>query len=100
MYYGADVGTIGLAVFREKKVKDEPRLQTDDEEDMIVLSRGVFPNEKAKNLAALKAQLRTDIRRNLIEGGKTVDVETRKVAFKADPTPIMTATVTYYRPEK
>jgi hypothetical protein len=100
IYYGADVGTIALAVFREWKAKEEPGILTDEEEDLAALSHGVFPGDRPKNLAALKSRLRSDASatRGLIVGGERVGFETRKVKFVADPTPVMTAVVTYYRP--
>lgn len=100
IYYGADVGTVGLAIFREKKTKEEPRILTDDEEDLVALGRAEFPADLPRSLGALKSRLRADASgtRGLIVGGERVGVENRKVKFTADPTPVMSATIRYYRP--
>jgi hypothetical protein len=97
--YGADVGTIALVVFREKQGKDRPlAVVSEEDEDLAALTRAVFPAEKPRNLAALKAQLRADATRGLIEGGDVIPSKVQQVKFQPDPTPVMTATITYYRP--
>jgi len=90
MNYGADVGTISMAVFREvggeplpettptkptptpqpeaPKVAKKPDpappsdLPDDSAEDLLALSRGIQPPKNPKNLAALKYQLREGTR--------------------------------------
>jgi hypothetical protein len=98
--YGGDVGTIMLSVFREKQAaRHPPDLPPDDNaEDLAALTRGVFPGEKPKNLAALKEQLRADASRGLIGQGQQVGADIQHVSFKPDPTPVMAATIRYYRP--
>src|SRR5262249_8163509 len=54
IYYGADVGTITLSVFSEKRGKEPPPSLNDDAEDLAALHRGAFPSEPPLNLAALK----------------------------------------------
>jgi hypothetical protein len=99
MYYGADVGTISLVVFREQRGRPKPaRVLTDEEEDLAALSRGISPPEPAKNLAALKQQLREDATRGLIAEGAKIEVPTERVKFVPDPVPVMTATLVYYHP--
>jgi hypothetical protein len=102
MNYGADAGTIGLVVFRERRGQPEPLLLTDEAEDMAAVSRGAFPNSPPLTLAALKFQLRegaTDSKpRGLIVGGPALDAPLRNAEFRPDPTPVMAATITYYRP--
>jgi hypothetical protein len=98
VYYGADVGTIGLVVFQEKRVKEEPKLLTDDEEDLALIHRGALPDQPPASLAALRQQLRTDSARGLIGTGETIDIKTDKVTFDTDPTPVMALTITYYKP--
>jgi hypothetical protein len=98
VYYGADVGTIGFVVFREKKVKEEPKLPTPDEEDLALIHRGTLPDEPPANLAALRQQLRTDVRRGMIGAGEEIGIQTNKVEFNTDPTPVMALTITYYKP--
>jgi hypothetical protein len=98
VYYGADVGTIELVVFREKKVKEEPKLLLDDDEDMALIHRGILPDEPPANLGALRTQLRQDLKRGVIGSGEAVDIETNKVKFDTDPTPVMAVTIVYYKP--
>jgi hypothetical protein len=97
--YGADVGTITLAVFREQQGGGRPPAPMEDNaEDLVALTRGLFPREPSKNLAALKEQLRADASRGLIGQGHQVGADVRHVSFTPDPTPVMVATVRYYRP--
>ncbi len=103
--YGADVGTISMVVFREAR-GEKKRLALDDEaEDLAALTRGTYPRRPPDNLAALKFQLRsrgTAATRGpmggLIAQGKEIGATIRCLSFEADPTPIMSATITYYRP--
>jgi hypothetical protein len=99
VYYGEDVGTISLVVFREQR--DRNRSGGDlsyEAEDLAVLQRGLFPRKKPLNLAALQFQLREDGSRGLIGEGEKVESKVRHVSFTPDPVPVMTATITYYRP--
>ncbi len=102
VYYGADVGTISMTVFREKKGPDKPMAvvlkEADEAEDLAALSRGVFPEEQPRNLAALQAQLRDSATRGLIAQGEKTSSEVQRVKFNADPIPVMSATITYYKP--
>jgi hypothetical protein len=99
VYYGEDVGTISMVVFREKQGEDSPPSLTEEAEDVAALSRGIFPKERPKNLGALRVQLRTEARRGLLgESKETVKSVVNRVSFKPDPTPVMAATITYYRP--
>jgi hypothetical protein len=100
-YYGADVGTMTVVVFQEKKGGDEAVLDLSDAaEDLPAISRGLFPKEPPKNLAALKAQLRKgSVDRGLIEESKEkVQGSVTVVRFQPDPIPVLTATIRYYRP--
>lgn len=111
--YGVDAGQISITVFREKSnggaaepAPALPDLNADPEEplpdDLAALSRGVFPAQPPRNPAALKAQLRDGARRGgsrgLIAEGEQSEHKIRTVEFQADPVPLMSATVTYYRP--
>jgi hypothetical protein len=104
MYYGADVGTITLVVFRERQGGGEaPPSPINEAEDPAPISRGVFPAEPAKNLSALKRQLVTLARapkdRGLLLPGTGINATVRRTQdFLPDPTPVMAATLTYYRP--
>jgi len=102
VYYGADVGTISFVVFREKKAKEEPKLLLDDEEDMALIHRGLLLDQPPANLGALRAQLRQQFRkeghRGVIGDGEPIGIETNKVEFNTDPTPVMAVTIVYYKP--
>jgi hypothetical protein len=97
VYYGADVGTIAMVVFREKRGGDD-KLLSEDEQDLAAIYRGVLPAERPKNLGALKQQLHADASRGLIGSGEVIKVETNKVKFNTDPTPVMSVTIRYYKP--
>jgi hypothetical protein len=103
-YYGPDVGTVTVTVFREdKQKKSQPskELLSDEAEDLAALNRGVYPSDPAGSLAALKSQLRLGSKtRGLIEDGKAIESRVEKVTFDFDPTPVMAATITYYRPQR
>ena len=61
-----------------------------------MLTRGVFPKQRPANLAALKAQLGQQASRGLIVQGQLIQAGTRTVTFVTDPTPVMSAVITYY----
>jgi len=67
------------------------------------MSRGVLPQGQPQTLAALKFQLREgnnqgDSRALINAGERRDDVAIKQVEFQPDPTPVMSATVTYYKP--
>ena len=81
----------------------KPSIPDDAEEDLIAMLRGVQPEKPAKNLSALKRQIRTAGRddlqtRGLIVQGEQTKNEVRTVKFEPDPTPVMSVTITYYKP--
>lgn len=102
--YGRNVGQIQLTVFQEiTGPKPTPALLDEDEEDLIAMLRGVQPEKTPQNLSALKRQVRTigleGLRtRGLIVQGEKTDNAIRVVTFEPDPTPIMSVTITYYKP--
>lgn len=99
MDYGADVGMISVVVFREQTGKEKaPPPPGDDDEELAVIARGIYPAEKPKSLGALKQQLKKDSTRGLIGEGEETGSKVQKVTFKADPTPELTAAISYYRP--
>jgi hypothetical protein len=55
IYYGADVGTIALVVFREKRGGDD-KLLSEDEEDRAAVYRGALPTARPPNLGALNSR--------------------------------------------
>lgn len=103
--YGRHVGQIQLTVFKEME-KDPndlpPGLPSEDEEDLVAMLRGVQPKKTPSNLSALKGQIRSAGRetqtRGLIVAGDKTESRIRQVSFEPDPTPVMSATVTYYTP--
>jgi hypothetical protein len=103
--YGADAGLITVVVFREQKGPEKPPSLDDDVEFVSAIARGLLPEKRPKNLAALKAQLREGVQRGvphrgLIVAGKEKDVDLRLIEFKADPVPVLVATIRYYKPTK
>ena len=96
--YGADVGTVTLTVFRERKGKPKPQDITDEGAALAAVTKGALPEEKAKNYNALKAQLLEDANRGLIVEGSPVNNPVQTVKFEPDPIPVMSVTVVYYRP--
>ena len=58
-----------------------------------------FPAKPPENLSALRHQLHQgSINRGLIVQGQQIGAAIRRVEFRPDPTPVMSATITYYRP--
>lgn len=108
MDYGRSVGQIQVTVFQQEDLKLAndlpPVIPDEDEEDLAAMLRGIQPRKSPGNLSALKHQLRTAGRdgqetRGLIVQDKVEDNEIEIVTFTPDPTPVMTATITYYQPE-
>lgn len=102
MNYGRQVGQIQLTVFKEQTgPKRQPTLIDEDEEDLLAMLRGVQPAEIPKNLGALKHQIRlagkTNQTRGLIVQGQKKSNKIKTVKFTADPTPVMSATIAYYK---
>lgn len=105
MDYGRQVGQIQLTVFQELTgTKPMPTILNEEDQDLIAMLRGVHPSDQPKNLGALKYQLRLagskkpQTRGGLIVQGEQTANKVRTVKFKADPTPVMSATITYYKP--
>lgn len=102
--YGEFVGTIAVTVFPERAGSPSAAPQPTPSpapgtEDFAILTRGVFPKETAPNLSALKHRLAESSTRGLIVEGAAVDRSIKTTAFNADPVPVMTATIAYYRPQ-
>ncbi len=96
MYYGVDVGTISMTVYREKRGKDDPVLASEDEG---AVRRARYPDEKPRSLDELKNKLRVNGKRKLIVDGQKIEGPTlRHVEFRTDPVPVMSAVISYYRP--
>ncbi|WP_278465651.1 hypothetical protein [Gimesia maris] len=104
MDYGREVGQIQLTVFKELKgAKPVPTILNEEDQDLIAMLRGVHPAEQPKNLGALKHQIRLAGRngsqtRGLIVQGEQAANKVQTVKFNADPTPVMSVTITYFKP--
>lgn len=105
MDYGRQVGQIQMTVFQElSKPKPTPTILNEDDQDLIAMLRGVHPTGQPKNLGALKSQIRLAGRKEpktrgglIVQGEQTVN-KVQTVKFNADPTPVMSVTITYYKP--
>jgi hypothetical protein len=104
--YGPDVGTISLVVFRESAAGAVPPELPEDER---AVQRGVLPADRPRDAAALKKALREGTaakkgpppQRGLGEAEKNGSSAPplERVDFVADPIPIQSVTITYYRPQ-
>jgi hypothetical protein len=100
--YGPAAGTITLVVFRQKNTRQAAPPLDDEGEDLAALSRGVLPSERPLTLAALKYQLRAGVKtgdsRGLIVEGGRITPTIHTVEFEPDPSPVMSVTISYYKP--
>lgn len=88
MYYGADVGMITVVVFRERDTETDSQFEGIPEDLRAIL-------EESSNLPTAE-DLQT---RGLVVHGSEIGHEIQPVPkFNADPTPVMAATIRYYRP--
>jgi len=106
VYYGADVGTYSLTVYGEQDpgaIQEQPR-----DDNYAALVAGFYPQEKPDTLVDLQRTLRYEAGGasriatrglgGLVGAGNKVATEgTRVVPFKANPSPLMSATITYYQ---
>jgi hypothetical protein len=95
--YGADVGTITLTVFPELKGQPPRGDLTEETQSTKVLEKAQTPEKKPDNFNALTAQLLEDANRGLIAEGNKVGSKIEIVKFTADPSPIMSLTIVYYK---
>ncbi len=99
--YGADVGTITLTVFQEQKGPGPRSDLTDETQSTKILEKApTTPEPKPDNFNALTVQLLEDANndtRGLIAEGNKVGAKINIVKFVADPTPVMSLTVVYYK---
>jgi hypothetical protein len=96
-----------MTVFAEKPGQTPPSdLPTepapDRAEDLAALTRGIFPEQPPRTLAALKHQLRNDAApnnrpRGLILSGAPTGQATRPAKFAAEKVPVMSVTISYYK---
>jgi hypothetical protein len=98
VYYGPDVGTITMTVFRETRGKEGPGDLSDEAARVKVVARLPEPKKRAENYHALVAKLLEDANsRGLIEGGQEVKTRLNTVRFRRDPRPVMCLTLVYYK---
>jgi hypothetical protein len=104
MNYGADVGTITLEVYREKTPRERAARGRKVDTNLAILGQGALPEKPPANVGALRAQLMRQVRDmprrgGIIEGeGGRFKRKVKTVPFNAYPTPILAASVVYYRP--
>jgi hypothetical protein len=99
--YGEDVGTISLTVFRERLKEDVPDAgEGKEERNARAVAKVSLPRKETYD--ALKKDLLEEANeeqsRGLVVPGERVSSRVRAVRFNADPIPIMSVTVLYYRP--
>jgi hypothetical protein len=100
VYYGPDVGTITLTVFRERRGRPEPPDLSDEGASIEALGPARLPERAPESFAALKAQLLDEGTRGLIEDGRVIGQRVKAVRFTPDPVPLMSVTVRYYKPSR
>ena len=94
--YGAEVGTLSVTVFAEGE--PAPLELDEDARESKIVETARLPKEPSASFGALKAKLLADANRGLIAEGNRVQGAVRVVKFHANPTPVMSATATYYQP--
>jgi hypothetical protein len=94
--YGKSVGTLSITVFAQGT---PPALELDeDKRESQVVETSQLPEKPSSTFGALKAKLLADANRGLIAEGNLVPGQVRAIQFVTSPTPVMTATATYYQP--
>lgn len=97
VHYGADVGLITLEVFREAEPIKEGAEATIDP-DVAAIDEAALPKVTPKTPVAAKLLITEGTNRGLIGTGQRLGQEVERVPFRADPTPIYSLSVRYYRP--
>ena len=98
--YGNDVGTITLSVFGEQKGTPPAGDLTEETEKTKAVERAQLPEKKSNNFEALTAKMLEEGNRGpggLIAQGASVGKTINVVKFTADPTPLMSLTIVYYK---
>jgi hypothetical protein len=104
VYYGHDVGRLSLVVYREQG-GIAPVLLNGPTENELAVQGASQPEVRPKNLFALRNQLRSGGgrgpgTRGFPVPGDRVDAPLQLVNFRADPTPVMNATLRYYAKQR
>ncbi len=103
IFYGEDVGTISLTIFREAEDTEE-EASGQLAPDLAAIGQGYSPVEPAKTLPALQQELRSfalgGATRGLMVPGQKIDHQIRlQEKRKWHPEPVMSAVLRYYRPK-
>jgi hypothetical protein len=95
--YSADVGTITMTVFRDRKGEATDDDASEEAKKAKVLERAELP-KAAENFEAMKSALMQKAKKKgLILDGDKSSSEIQRVSFTSDPIPVMCLTVVYYR---
>ena len=104
-HYGPELGLISLTVFRKASLPPPAVELTDEDADLLAISRAAFPDKPARSPEALQAQLRLNAADNRTKGvrgvivaGQEVDQKIRLEDHQWDPQPVLSAVIRYYKP--
>lgn len=110
MYYGADVGTISLCVFAERRADEQPQYLTNLKSrsitgDSLAILQAKFPSDTPPDLVTLQQHLRSTAgglvqKRGVIAPGEMVRQPLKYGEYDWHPEPMMSATIRYYRPDQ
>lgn len=96
--YGANVGTISISVFRESTMAILPPVAVRDQQARLVaMAAPVRANDTEQNYHKAFDNFMKSPDRGLIAPGTKVPSSVVSVTNNWDPTPIMTATLSYYK---
>lgn len=113
VYYGEDVGTISMVVFREQlhadeRAAEEPAAeaqgeQREDAPDLDAILKAQFPEQTPPDLKALQEALRgaddAVQARGVILGGPEIRQAVETTDKNWEPEPLMSAVIHYYTPQ-
>ena len=98
MDYGSDVGTISLVVFREASGGGEPLALEEEAEDLAAVSPRPSRQSHGEPVCPEAPVAPGEREPGPDLQGQKIGAAIRRVEFRPDPTPVMSATITYYRP--
>jgi hypothetical protein len=109
IYYGADVGTISLVVFQDmppESATEQAELQdvgsdleNNNTLDLIAVARAQFPKNPPRDAMELKAQLRPNRSRGVIDRGGMIASPVRDEKHRWLPDPVLSIVIRYYCPK-
>ena len=97
LYYGQETGTIEMVVFQESK---QPLPKTTDPLHSVLMSeRQGSSAQQPESRDEIKRQIAKELppTRNLLASGDKLLFEVKSVTFIADPKPIMSTTIKYWK---